>query len=271
MNIQGITVPQIVNCGVYDSRFIYKNRETSKARRVSMFELELPLEECGVSYFGDSPYPVSLQNFIIAKPGNIRHTRLHYKCYYIHMTVEKGEIYDLLMSLPEVLPVTDREKYMKLFEDLVTAEDLPYEEKRLIEAARLLELIFMLKRDGATALRGSFEKKSNGEIIKKALEFINKNYHTEITLENVADSVHLSRIYFHNLFKSAVGQTVHRYILNKRMEEAKRRLLSTADSIGEIAMASGFSSQSYFNYIFRKETGMTPGQYKEKMSIDYGI
>lgn len=271
MNWQSITVPQIVNCGVYDSRFIYKNREMSKTRTVSMFELELPIEECGVSYFENVPYPVKLQNFIVAKPGNVRHTALHYKCYYIHMTVEKGELYDLLMSLPEVLPVTDREKYMKLFEDMITAEDLPYEEKKLITSARLLEMLFMLKKDGVTASLGMFEKRSNAEIITKALDFINNNYHHEITLESVADSVHMSRIYFHNLFKSAVGQTVHRYILNKRMEEAKRRLLSTTDSIGEIAMLSGFSSQSYFNYIFRKETGMTPGQYKEKMSMDYLI
>ena len=271
MNLQNMTVPQIVNCGVYDSRFIYKQQETSKSRTVSMFELELPLEECGVSYFENVPHPVRLQNFIIAKPGNIRHTRLHYKCYYIHMMVEKGELYDLLMSLPNVLSVSDTEKYMKLFEDVITAENLPGDEKRLISSARLLEMIFMLKRDGVTASCGMFEKKSNAELIKKALDFINNNYRDEITLENVAESVHLSRIYFHNLFKSSVGQTVHRYILNKRMDEAKRRLFSTTDSIGEIAMHSGFSSQSYFNYIFRKETGMTPRQYKEKMSKNYDL
>ena len=270
LNAKNIILPEIVNCGVYDSRFRFKNVDYSKSRTVSVFELELPLEESGVSYINNTPHPVSLQNFIIAKPGNVRYSKLHYKCFYIHMTAEQGELYDLLMNLPVVVHISNREKYISVFEELISANDSPYSENSLLVSAKLLELLYMLKKDAAV-LTASLEGKSNSEAIKKAIEFINANFQHEITLEDVAESVHLRRIYFHNLFKSAVGQTVHRYILNKRMENAKHHLLTSSDSIGTIAMISGFSSQSYFNYIFRKETGLTPGKYKEKMSRDYII
>ena len=83
-------------------------------------------------------------------------------------------------------------------------------------------------------------------------------------LDSVAVNVGLSPAGLRSRFKAETGYTLHEYLLHRRIEEAVRRLTETKDDITSIAHQLGFSSSQYFATVFRRETGTTPGVYREK-------
>ena len=102
----------------------------------------------------------------------------------------------------------------------------------------------------------------NNEIIKKAIRYISKNFTSNLTLDDVAEHVHLNPAYFSTLFKQSTGSSFKEYLNMVRIEESKRLLSNTENSIIDISMAVGFMDQSYFSKVFKKYTGLTPKQYR---------
>lgn len=97
---------------------------------------------------------------------------------------------------------------------------------------------------------------------KKAVRCIKENYQTQLTLEKAAGRMMLNPTYFSTLFKQATGSSFKDYLNYIRIEESKKLLTNTGDSILDIALAVGFENQSYFTKVFKKYTGMTPKQYR---------
>ncbi len=89
-------LPDIVSLGLYNAQLAQKNRAVTQNRMTTMFELELPLEDGGISYIDDSSHAISVNTVICAKPGQLRHTRLPFKCHYVHMVVTEGRMLDIL-------------------------------------------------------------------------------------------------------------------------------------------------------------------------------
>lgn len=102
----------------------------------------------------------------------------------------------------------------------------------------------------------------NPQLIKKALIYIADHYNRPLTLNEVAEYVHLNPSYFSKLFKSSTGNSFKEHLNAVRIEESKRLLENTDYSIIDISVAVGFDDQSYFSKVFKKHTGMTPKQYR---------
>jgi len=102
----------------------------------------------------------------------------------------------------------------------------------------------------------------NTELIKKAIQYISKNFADPITLDTVADLVHLNPAYFSSVFKQSTGSSFKEYLNMVRIEESKRLLSNTDYSLIDIAIATGFENQSYFTKVFKKYTGLTPKQFR---------
>ena len=100
------------------------------------------------------------------------------------------------------------------------------------------------------------------EITKKAIRYISQNFSRSLTLDEVADHVHLNSAYFSTLFKQSTGSSFKEYLNMVRIEESKRLLSNTDYSIIDISLATGFEDQSYFSKVFKKYTGLTPKQYR---------
>src|SRR5690606_4956502 len=103
----------------------------------------------------------------------------------------------------------------------------------------------------------------NKDIIYKAIEFINHKYMEKISLEVVADYVHLSSSYFSKLFKEETGYNFSTYLNNVRVEKSKKLLMNEDISLVDISNLVGFEDQSYFTKVFKKITGTTPGKFRE--------
>jgi two-component system response regulator YesN len=108
------------------------------------------------------------------------------------------------------------------------------------------------------------DKGHGGQLITKAIEYIKLHYREELTLQEVADTIHVSKSYFSNLFKKQSGQNFIDYLIDLRLHEAKRMLVQNEYKIYEVAEKSGFNDVKYFSKLFKKMTQMTPVEYREK-------
>lgn len=98
--------------------------------------------------------------------------------------------------------------------------------------------------------------------IKEAKYYIEKNYKSNLPLENIANHVGLSRYHFSRLFKQELSVSPHQYIISLRLKFAKQTLMDTTESIENIAFACGFSTPSHFIDCFKKNVGMTPFAFR---------
>ncbi|GKX32203.1 hypothetical protein SH1V18_46830 [Vallitalea longa] len=101
-------------------------------------------------------------------------------------------------------------------------------------------------------------------LVNRAINYIENNYQQKISLEDVAMDLNLSKHYLCNIFKKDIGKTMSLYINELRIEQAKKMLLKPDNKIKEIFEKVGFSNQQYFSKVFKKITGMTVMEYKEK-------
>lgn len=100
--------------------------------------------------------------------------------------------------------------------------------------------------------------------LKQVVDFIEKNYTSPITLQQLSASVSMSPKYFCRFFSEMTHQTPMDYLNRQRIEQACYQLSTTNDSITEIAYQNGFNDLSYFIRTFKKYKGITPGKYKRR-------
>jgi len=89
-------------------------------------------------------------------------------------------------------------------------------------------------------------------VLRKAIIFMNQNLQDNIGLEDVANAINLSPTYFSRLFSHEMDMTFIEYLTMIRVEESKKYLVDSKQSISDIAMRMGFSDQSYFSKVFKK-------------------
>ena len=113
-------------------------------------------------------------------------------------------------------------------------------------------------------LISGLKEKQHHNLASKALEFIEKNYTKDLTLEEIANVVFLSPRHLSNVFKAATGLTIFDYITKLRMNAAKDLLEKQNIKIQDIAQLVGYNNVQSFIRFFKKTFGITPIQYKRK-------
>ena len=265
-----IALPEIVACGIYNSDIALKNTTVSKNRKTTMFEIEIPLEAGGISYIDSSSNPIRTDTVICAKPGQLRHTRLPFKCHYVHMILTEGFLLDELLTAPDFIKTDNKAKYCELFEKLRKYSDTALPRDTIILHSTALELIYILLRDSEKARRQYSAKNSNRAVIENAISYIGNNLTADLSLEAVAEYAGFSPIHFHNCFKASTGRTLREFVEEQRIRKAINMLITTDKTLTEIAYTCGFSSQSYFSFAFKRKTGLTPREYTAEISKQYG-
>lgn len=131
---------------------------------------------------------------------------------------------------------------------------------------------FML-RGYINLLCGSLEKKLrpaesliSGESrkpIAAALDYIERNYSSEIDLQMIADNINLSKYHFSRKFKNYTGMSIPQYINLMRLHKAEKALITTDKSIATIAFECGFASLRNFNRAFQQKNRITPSAMRK--------
>ncbi|WP_088105739.1 response regulator transcription factor [Halalkalibacter urbisdiaboli] len=99
--------------------------------------------------------------------------------------------------------------------------------------------------------------------IEQVLAFIHKKMPGEVTLQETAAAVHLNPSYLSSLFKEQKQMKFMDYVMQLRMEEAKKLLVTTSLRISEIADRLGYNDIAYFSNTFKRICGETPSQYRK--------
>lgn len=102
-------------------------------------------------------------------------------------------------------------------------------------------------------------------IVKKAILIIQQAYAEQISLESIAKQLFVNPSYLSHLFSEAMHQPITSYINNYRIEQAKKLITNSNLKLYEIAEKSGFSSHIVFSTCFKKITGETPTEYKNRL------
>ena len=124
-------------------------------------------------------------------------------------------------------------------------------------------LLYLQRTANATVSSYSASKKTSREC-RFIEQYIDNHFSEDISLETLSSLTYMNKYYLVHAFKNYKGISPINYLITKRIQEAKVLLETTNFSIAKIAQHVGFSSQSYFSQTFRKETQMTPIQYKKQ-------
>lgn len=250
--------------GVFDSSFTFPDVKITKERTLSCYELEFFDENGGITYVNGTKHPIKSGTVLLARPGDVRYTELPLKAYYLKLSASEKSLAEIFSETPEAFTVSDIDVFVRIIKAIMTAED------ELIAYSEILRLLSILREESRKWKRlEQIPVKKSREAVDLAIEYMEMNFREKCTLEATAAYAHFSPVYFHGIFKLATGKTPYEYLLSLRLEEAKRLLLTENYPMTQIAERCGFTGQSYFNYVFKKETGQTPSAYRRKMLDSY--
>ena len=103
-----------------------------------------------------------------------------------------------------------------------------------------------------------------GYKLRQITDWMAQNFAEEFNLDGLAAQAGLSKFYFNRLFKSAMKMSPSRYQMALRMDEAKRLLRETRKDVISVALDVGYASPSHFAQLFRRETGLSPSDYRRR-------
>ncbi|MFC5405742.1 helix-turn-helix domain-containing protein [Cohnella soli] len=122
----------------------------------------------------------------------------------------------------------------------------------------MTELVLAILEDHAEE-RG--QAKESDHTLSWIPSYLSYNLQESLSIEKMAERAHMSPSYFSALFKRRFGRSPHRYLIDMRIEHAKELLSGASLTRDEIASYCGFSDIHHFSKMFRKITGMTPGEW----------
>jgi AraC-like DNA-binding protein len=149
------------------------------------------------------------------------------------------------------------------FESQSTEKEL-FPSPNLHFICKLSALIYILLGDIIKNINFS-EMYSQLQVLNKfeeVLEYMDKNYLKNPSLHDVAKKANMAPNYFHRKFKKAFAISPYAYMLQKRMDKAKKLLAFPSRSIKEIALLCGYDNEFYFSKTFKKYSGMSPREFR---------
>lgn len=107
-------------------------------------------------------------------------------------------------------------------------------------------------------------------IIRQAAAYIDENYFEDLNLSVLAEKFNMESSYFSRLFRQEMGENLIFYITKKRIEKARAYIANPDINLTEVSFMVGYNDYSYFNRVFRKNTGMSPREYRSRVSAQEG-
>ncbi|MGN0370923.1 MAG: AraC family transcriptional regulator [Butyrivibrio sp.] len=236
---------------------------------------------CGIITLDFDTYNVTAGDIVIVVPG-----QLHGIYQHDSDTMEyENIIFSLNMLLSKHSDSVDSEFFTPLlsggikFEHFITVE-LPYYSDlaaclnradmicsdfskgyKLAIKGCLFDFFYILYQNSDES--GPVKDNRNLERIKEVIKYIDHNYASDITIEEISAVCGFSSSHFMKFFKNTMGTSFIDYLNDYRLAVASRLLLSSESNIIDIAEGCGYNNLSYFNRIFKKKYGMTPSSYRK--------
>ena len=155
-----------------------------------------------------------------------------------------------------------RPQFKNIFKKMLTQNEQDAYSSEYMESLMKVLLIELLQDTKAeTAPEYPTASHWENEIVDRAMQLISENLHRKMSLEELAEQVHISVPYLYKLFQVHLGTSPGKYIAKIRIEECKILLREGQMSMSQIAAQMGFSSQQQFSRQFSAICGISPTQY----------
>ena len=262
---------KILGGGVFDSSLEKKYNVKSEPRVCDRFMIEYYISSSGgYPIINDVKYPAAPGTLTISKPGDVRYSFFHFKCFYLHIVIpENHEFYKVLNSSATYLSAIRSKTLIPIFKALTLhflENNLSFD---LFTMSKVSELCFTIQKlNELLPIEKDVGNTYSFEKVMDTKEYIEHNYSSKLTLATLSEKSNYSPYYLQKLFKQIIGITPQEYILQCRIKSAKEQLLFSSNSVLNIALNCGFPSQAYFSMAFKKATGQTPTEFK-KNSISH--
>jgi two-component system response regulator YesN len=112
----------------------------------------------------------------------------------------------------------------------------------------------------------SIQQQRSKGIIERIKKVIHERCSDNITIQSLSEEFYLTPNYISMLFKKENGESFKEYLTRIRMEKAKLLMKDTSLKLYEIAVSAGYTDPDYFTKVFKKYTGATPAEYREKLN-----
>jgi AraC-like DNA-binding protein len=254
-----------------------RSADEAKYHSHDFLELAFVLSGDGKYRIEEELYEVTEGDLIIFNPG-VRHQAIFMKEAQIPTTeffvgfsdihIEGCEKNYFPLPGKQLIYHTAGELRQKLFriaaameaENAMRKEGLYYMLK-----AYLMQMLIVVLREGITQNNPqpgrAFESVNRKHVVEQIVNYFEDHYNQKISLDQIAENMYLSPFYISKIFKSEVGDTPIRHLINIRLEKAKELLMNgTTQSIQEVAAQVGYDDAYHFSKLFKKRFGVSPSR-----------
>lgn len=136
--------------------------------------------------------------------------------------------------------------------------------EKYMEVEQIINLQHHMVLDYATQVHELTKGTSYNQFMRTIATYVHDHLSEDISVDQMAKDLFMSRSHLSTKFKQESGMTLSAYIQHQKIKKAKEYLKNSGRSILEISTFLGFSSQGYFQNVFKKLVGMTPKEYREQ-------
>ncbi len=251
----------IRSAGTFDSETFFSPMLQTPERVLNHYELELFVQDSGVSVLNGQEYPIRRGMLLLARPNDIRQSKLPFCNRFIQLQHVDGELQALLDGIAGVVYTEELEAFEASFANIgawfVSGESYN-------RAAAVGELMLLLRRIHRLRLSQPLAASREMDVVAMAQRYIEQHYQEEWSVEDLAQVCHVSTPYLHRLFVTRLKTTPHNALMQRRIMAAKVMLINDPSPVAEVAWRCGFSSASYFSDCFRRWVGVSPRKFRQE-------
>ncbi|GAA4372492.1 AraC family transcriptional regulator [Hymenobacter koreensis] len=167
--------------------------------------------------------------------------------------------YAHLHNTPELTSTLER--IIRVSQETTAAKDV-------LAGFTLQELLVRLMQTQARRLIfDNYQQHLTTHRFAHVVQYIKRNLAEPLTVEKLSELACMSKATFFRLFKREFGLTPVEYIIQERLSEAKRLLRHPLSTVADVCYRAGFNNPAYFQKLFRKHEGLTPGLYKKQCIV----
>lgn len=231
--------------------------QSTPPRRVEGYETGIYLTDGGEITINGQSFPLRRYDVRFLREGDIVSSRPDYVCQSIYFDFGDDAVFhenELLASIPAFFH--GMKEHARLFERI----DACMKGTGTGSAAQMNACMLQLLLDFYTQCHS---RETYSSAVLTCIDYMKRHLSEPVSLEEMGSLTDYSALHLLRLFKRDTQKTPHAYLTALRMAHARELLADGELSIAEIAAQCGFESESHFQSLFKRQTGMTPGRYRK--------
>ncbi|MFC0334281.1 AraC family transcriptional regulator [Paenibacillus sepulcri] len=206
-------------------------------------------------------------------------TIIHFDPAYVHKLLQPELASLLLKPFEELgnirisLSAQEQSEMERLYADMYALYEIKGHQRSITAydrfVMRFLELLHMIRGWCSQPVKDYEHRSYKEHHVQGVISYLESCYmNVDLTLDDIAGALHLTKPYLSNLFKEVTGTTVFKYLYNRRINQAKILFrLEPGHSVSEVCHSVGFTHLAHFSRLFKAAVGSSPESYRKEIAM----